>query len=578
MNLKKLLFSSLRTKLLMMFILLTVVPLIIVGFVSYSKAVAIISENAQANAQLKSTQLSQEIDGVIQDTMRFAEIGKQDNTIRFLMETEHENTYEDAKSILNMFAFYREIIPSSKYVLDISILNNKVRGISEKKGVFYVNEPVSSSIMKNEHPEVITNTIIMMTNEDGKQVISITHPIIWDITYEVIGYMTILLDTSIFDRILNDATVSSNSFLIYSEQHEQVVFSNNQNDELDLSEMITAARTGENTRLHKSLFIVTDTSEVTDWTVIGIVPEAELMKDANDIRNLIIGTVGSSIFFTITLYYYITSKLIRPIRNLMEKMKMASKGNLDVTFKNSSHDEIAELGTSFNRMIQKIKTLLVKSINEEKQLKFAELRTLQAQINPHFLYNTLDTIIWMAEAKKGTDVIAITKALSNFFRISLSKGRDVITIGQEIEHIKNYLVIQKTRYRDIFEVTFSINEELTNYMILKLTLQPLVENAIYHGLKNKRTKGQLHIECDLSKEGHISIKIIDTGIGMTEEQLTTIRNHLYQGYPLEHTKGGFGMYNVQERIRLYYGEPYGLSIESSYGIGTNVELTIPTMR
>ncbi|WP_051556668.1 sensor histidine kinase [Alkalihalobacterium bogoriense] len=578
MKIKKFLFSSLRTKLLVMFILLTVVPLILVGVVSYSKAVAIITENAHANAQLKSTQLSQDIDGIIQDTMRFAEIGKHESTVRFLMDIDNDETYNDAKTILNLFPFYREIIPSSKYVIDINIMSNKQKGISEKEGVFYREEPLSTYNNQHGIPHNITNSLITLKKEEGNGVISITHPIIWDITYEVIGHITIFLHPSIIDRTLNDTAKTTDSFLIYSEHHKEILFTKNVTNELDIEEIIAVTKAKKNDRLYNSLFIVSDTSAVTGWMVIGIVPESLLMKEANDIRNLIIGTVACSIIFTISLYYYISSMLIRPIRNLMDKMKIASKGNLDVKINKISHDEIAELGDSFNIMIHKIKSLLEKSIREEKQLKFAELRTLQAQINPHFLYNTLDTIIWMAEAKKGKDVIEITKALSHFFRLTLSQGRDVITIAQEIEHIKNYLVIQQTRYRDILELNIEVSEELNEYSILKITLQPLVENAIYHGIKNKRGKGLLQIKGGFTIEGYIQFKIIDNGIGMNEETLSKVKYHLYNGFPIESQSGGFGMYNVQERINLYYGEPFGLTIESSYQNGTTVCLTLPALR
>ncbi|MFA9556759.1 histidine kinase [Evansella sp. AB-rgal1] len=577
MKINKLQFSSLRTKLLVMFILLTVVPLIIVGMVSYSKAVEIISENAQSKVQLESTQLSQEIDGIIQDTIRFTEIGKKESTINFLMEGDDTVSYEDAKSILQLFAFYREIIPTSQHVLDISIISNRGRAISERKGVYhYLEDPTSIGL---DNTEQLTKTKITTTSVNSDPVISITRPIIWDITYEVIGYFNILLDSSIIESLLNSPIETTGTFLIYSEQNDEIIiYPSEESLPNNINEILHSSNDFETIKLNDSLFIVNHTSNVTGWNVIGLVPESVLLKGANDIKNLIIGTVASSLIFTITLYHFISARLILPIRTLKEKMKLAASGNLNAKVPNESGDEIAELGASFNIMIRKIKTLLEKSVNEEKKLKKAELKTLQAQINPHFLYNTLDTIIWMAEAKKGNDVISITKALSNFFRISLSKGKDLITIYQEIEHIKSYLVIQKTRYRDILEVTFDVNEQIYNYIILKITLQPLIENAIYHGIKNKRGKGYLHIEGDFDKHGNINFTIIDNGIGIGEQNLINIRNHLYNGYPLNNSNGGFGMYNVQERIRLYYGEPFGLTIDSKYGSGTTVSLTIPAKR
>ncbi|RKL65644.1 two-component sensor histidine kinase [Salipaludibacillus neizhouensis] len=580
MKIIALLVSSLRSKLLIMFILLTVFPLIFVGMISYGKSEKLISENAFTAAELQAAQLSQEIDVIFQDALRFTEIGKQEDTMRFLNRT-GVDTYEEAKTILSLFAFYREIIPSSKNILDVSITNHEGKTISESKGVFKKDQSELVNLVEKEVNGTSNDIKIETIIVNNIPVISITRPIIWDITYEVIGYITILLDSTVVQEKVENALIgTTGSFFITSSADEQFIFpymsdsfssSKNDNSSLKIASF-------QEDFSDRSIFTVSHTSDVTGWNIVGAAPKKEIMKDANDIRSLIIVSVLSSIMFTITLYYFISSRLIRPIRNLKEKMKQASLGDLDVKVISESSDEIADLGISFNRMITKIKSLLQNSIDEEKKLKIAELRALQAQINPHFLYNTLDTIIWSAEANKGKDVINITKALSHFFRISLSKGRDLITIEEEVKHVENYLIIQKNRYRDILDVTITINEEILNFIILKLTLQPLVENAIYHGIKNKRRKGHVQIDADYDSNGHICFCILDNGIGIKEEDLLNIRDHLDKGQTLNKADGGFGMYNIQERTKLFYGEPFGLTIDSIYGTGTTVCLTIPAKR
>ncbi|WP_416151622.1 sensor histidine kinase [Salipaludibacillus sp. HK11] len=580
MEVKKLLFSSLRTKLLIMFILLTVIPLIFVGMISYVKSVEIVSENAKATAEIEVAQLSQELDVKFQDAIRFTEITKQESTISFLNNI-NEDTYEEAKSILNMFTFYREIIPSSENILDVTIISPTGQAISESRGVYELeivplHDPQYNEVLKHPSSTIVTNT---MAGE--KNVISITRPIIWDITYEVIGFINILLDASVVEDIIEDSMIGATGSLFITSEQEELLFYLKKDESIPLSDFndsqINEFNMWENA-LDDSVFVINHTSDMTGWNLISYLPEREIMNDANEIRSLIFVSVVSSIFFTITLYYFISSKLIRPVRDLKEKMKLASSGNLDAKVVNKSSDEIADLGLSFNTMILKIKMLLQKSVEEEKQLKRAELRALQAQINPHFLYNTLDTIIWMAEDKKSKDVISVTKALSQFFRISLSKGKDLITIAEEIEHVENYLIIQKSRYRDILDVTININEEIHPFIILKLTLQPIVENAIYHGIKNKRGKGLLSIEGGMNSQGNIYINVVDNGIGMNDERLNEIRKQLTLEIPLSNNKGGFGMINVQQRIRLFYGEPFGINIESNHGIGTKVSLIIPAER
>jgi two-component system sensor histidine kinase YesM len=230
-------------------------------------------------------------------------------------------------------------------------------------------------------------------------------------------------------------------------------------------------------------------------------------------------------------------------------------------------------------MVGKIKELLDAKIEEHENLKKAELRALQAQINPHFLYNTLDTIIWMAEAKRMDQVVELVRVLSRFFRITLSKGKDWITVRDEIEHIESYLAIQKMRYRDILDYRVDVPDEMRDSQMLKLTLQPLVENALYHGIKNKRNGGSIIVR-GLRLDGDLlQIQVEDNGIGMTQEQLMQIHTLLSaEADRAVVAESGYGINNVNQRIKLYYGQEYGLTIESEYLHGTRVSLVIPLQR
>lgn len=277
--------------------------------------------------------------------------------------------------------------------------------------------------------------------------------------------------------------------------------------------------------------------------------------------------------------WVISVSISKPIHELNKMAKSIAEGNLDVRIENNSADEIAGLSMNFNIMTEKIKKLLEESIREQKNLKKAELRVMQAQINPHFLYNTLDTIVWMAEANKSEQVIKLVCALSSFFRITLSKGKDWITISDEVSHIKSYLTIQKIRYRDILDFNIEVSDEILQCTILKLTLQPLVENALYHGIKNKREGGVINIRGYKSEEDKIKIEIHDNGAGMTEQRLREVQAEL-----MEDTKEfiikdkGFGLSNVHKRIKLYYGNQYGLNIASENKKGTLVSVLIPIER
>lgn len=273
------------------------------------------------------------------------------------------------------------------------------------------------------------------------------------------------------------------------------------------------------------------------------------------------------------LVFIISDSISKPIRHLCEITKQVGKGNFTMQKIQGTGDEIATLESSFNNMLIKINKLVDNIKIKQNTLRMAELKLLQAQINPHFLYNTLDTITWMAEDGQSEEVVELVSALSQFFRVSLSKGRDYITLKQEESHIKSYLQIQQFRYADILEYEINIPQELSEIPVLKLTLQPLVENALYHGIKQKREKGKIIIEGSYNNQC-ILLKVKDNGIGMTKETLSQIEQSIKKdGSPS--LEAGFGLVNVNERIRLNYGKEYGIKIESEYHVGTTVTVNLP---
>jgi two-component system sensor histidine kinase YesM len=287
---------------------------------------------------------------------------------------------------------------------------------------------------------------------------------------------------------------------------------------------------------------------------------------------LLPGVVG----FSFLAAWIISASIYVPIKKLHDVTTTITGEDLQALVTTNNVDEITELGMSFNLMIGQIRDLLNAKILEQENLKKAELRALQAQINPHFLYNTLDTIVWMAESNKPDQVIEIVRALSSFFRIALSRGKDWISLRQEIEHVQSYLTIQKMRYRDILDYKIDVDESLLESTILKLTLQPLVENALYHGIKTKRTGGDIVVSAQRGDGDRVVLEVRDDGVGFTPYKLAQIREMLAgETDAITMKEGGFGLENVNKRIKLYYGPQYGLAIESQYRGGTKVTVTIP---
>lgn len=304
---------------------------------------------------------------------------------------------------------------------------------------------------------------------------------------------------------------------------------------------------------------------------------ADLKQKINQyIQIVIISTFIFVIGISVYLFRYglrFSKSITEPIGKLCENVKQVGKGEFTIPNIKSNYKEIDELNLGIQNMSQKISMLFESIKREEEERHRVELQLLQAQINPHFLYNTLDTIVWLVEAEKSELAVDMLTNLSVFFRTILSKGKDIIRLEEEIRHTKSYLDIQQIRYQDILEYDINLPSELNNLLIPKLSLQPLVENALYHGVKEKRGKSKIKISCTKC-ENDIFLIVSDNGIGIKKEKLKSILNSL-ESYSMEKSEQvGFGLLAVNERIKLYFGKNYGVSISSKYGQGTVAKVHI----
>jgi len=262
--------------------------------------------------------------------------------------------------------------------------------------------------------------------------------------------------------------------------------------------------------------------------------------------------------------------ITRPIAALCARVEGIDSGELEERQPIQAEEyEIRTLSEGFERMVGRLDRQIQETSRNQESLRRTELALIQAQVSPHFLYNTMDTIIWLIEAEKTQEAVEMVSSLSSFFRHSLSRGRDVITLGEEEEHVRSYLQIQQVRYKDIMRYTINLAPELGDALIPKLTLQPLVENALYHGVKLKRGPGHIYVVGRAEGED-ILLQVTDDGVGMSPERLEELRSALDRG-----ERVGFGLSTVHERVRLFFGPPSGLSISSQQGVGTTISVRIP---
>ena len=312
----------------------------------------------------------------------------------------------------------------------------------------------------------------------------------------------------------------------------------------------------------------------TGWKLVGVTPEQDSYLNTLKTKLFMVFLVGLFLLILMIINASISSRITVPIRELEKSVNALETGNLDAEVYQGGSYEIRHLGRSIGDMAKQIKVLMQDIVAEHESKRKSEFDTLQSQINPHFLYNTLDIIVWMIENEQKSEAVKVVTALARFFRISLSKGKSIITVRDELEHVRNYLMIQQMRFKNKFTYTIDAAPEVLGLASLKLMLQPLVENAIYHGMEFKDGDGIIAVTA-VQKEDGLWFTIQDNGLGMTEEQVESL---LTEHAHVSSKRGsGIGVKNVNERIRLYFGNEYGLSIESEPDEGTTIRIHLPAV-
>lgn len=307
-----------------------------------------------------------------------------------------------------------------------------------------------------------------------------------------------------------------------------------------------------------------------NWVIIGIVPTWDITQDKYYliIRIAIIGVIF--ILTSVMLTMRISRSITKPIINLKQSMECVGAGDLEVRVEVKTKDEVGALAEEFNSMIQNTSDLMESVYTEQKRKKEYELALLQSQINPHFLYNTLESICGLAILNRNDDIIDLTNELALFYRGVLSKGSRIVAIEDELDITERYLKILKVRYGDKFDYTMDVDRNIYRFATIKLILQPIVENSIYHGLKNKKGKGLLEIRGGI-EESNACIYIVDNGVGMRPEELEQIFSENTKGF----SNKSFGIKSTDERIKLYFGPEYGLRVDSVFNGGTTVKFMLP---
>ena len=575
-------FSSIQSVIFATVAVLVLSAVVIVTGVSMKFTNTSIFENSSEYTHTIIQQMNQNIDSYIDYMENIAYLISSNEDVQdYLFDEKIDN--EGRYRILNQF---QTILDSRSDIRNVGIISKNGRMLIND-GSKSVNQDLDLNTQEWYATALEKPNGPILTSSHVQHIISGERP--WVITLsrgirdrsgsgEKEGVFFIDLNYSAISELCDQSTVGTKGYafildakgnIVYHPQQQQLyneLQTENISLIMDTDEDTVLTGTGNDGKLYSI-----SRSEKTGWTVVDCTNVKELLSKSRQAQSVYVLTAIILVIVALLFSRFMARSITLPIQKLRDSMKKVQEGDFSVSdVVVDSKNEIGSLTKSFDVMTHRIHELMEQNVHEQEEKRKSELKALQSQINPHFLYNTLDSIIWMAEGKKNEEVVLMTASLARLLRQSISNEDEVVPIANEVEYARGYLTIQKMRYKDKLEFQIDVDSSILYIPLIKLVLQPIIENAIYHGLKYKESKGLLIVK-GFMKDGNAVLRVIDDGVGMDEETLA----HIYDKHKVNYHSNGVGVYNVQKRLKLYYGDDYGITYESEKGKGTTATITIP---
>ena len=575
-------FSSIQSVIFATVAVLVLSAVVIVTGVSMKFTNTSIFENSSEYTHTIIQQMNQNIDSYIDYMENIAYLISSNEDVQdYLFDEKIDN--EGRYRILNQF---QTILDSRSDIRNVGIISKNGRMLIND-GSKSVNQDLDLNTQEWYATALEKPNGPILTSSHVQHIISGERP--WVITLsrgirdrsgsgEKEGVFFIDLNYSAISGLCDQSTVGTKGYafildakgnIVYHPQQQQLyneLQTENISLIMDTDEDTVLTGTGNDGKLYSI-----SRSEKTGWTVVDCTNVKELLSKSRQAQSVYVLTAIILVIVALLFSRFMARSITLPIQKLRDSMKKVQEGDFSVSdVVVDSKNEIGSLTKSFDVMTHRIHELMEQNVHEQEEKRKSELKALQSQINPHFLYNTLDSIIWMAEGKKNEEVVLMTASLARLLRQSISNEDEVVPIANEVEYARGYLTIQKMRYKDKLEFQIDVDSSILYIPLIKLVLQPIIENAIYHGLKYKESKGLLIVK-GFMKDGNAVLQVIDDGVGMDEETLA----HIYDKHKVNYHSNGVGVYNVQKRLKLYYGEDYGITYTSELGKGTTATITIP---
>lgn len=578
-------FRSIQNAIFLVMALLVLSAIGIVTVISLNFTRTSIYENTITYTRQLTGQVNGDIDSYINYMENISSMLAENSDVQKFLFGSGIQAEEAGEQLMSQFA---TVLNSRSDIYNLGILQANGKALFNK-GNSYINSYVDISQLAWYKEAVENKDSICLSSAHVQHVISGERP--WVITLSRYipdqtgkkegGVLFVDLNYSAIRKLCDDSSVGKKGYIFIIDKEGNIVYHPQQQqlyNELqteNIEEVMNC--TSDYLELgkgdSKKLYTVSR-SEKTGWTVVSCSYTSELLKRSNQAQELYMLMAVILVAVALIISSIVSKGITRPIHKLQSSMALIQEGDFQAgNVEVDSRNEIGSLTETFNVMTQKIQELMVQIIEEQQAKRKSELKALQSQINPHFLYNTLDSIIWMAEEGKNEEVVVMTASLAKLFRQIISNEEEEISIFQEVEYCRNYLIIQKMRYKDKLEFEIDLDPDIKGEKIIKLVLQPLIENAIYHGLKYKESKGMLILK-GYGLEDDIIFEIIDNGVGMDQDTM----EHIFERHKVNYRSNGVGVYNVERRIKLSYGQEYGISYKSKLGEGTVATVKIPKER
>ncbi|WP_314590373.1 sensor histidine kinase [Paenibacillus terrigena] len=558
------------------FILITVVTVLIVSFMLYNKFSNTAEDTAELNMGQVVEQVKYNLEMYVKNLTSIFEVVEEtiDRSSSFsspILEEQLNSIMKTREDLISIAVFTRD----GKRVVNIPKLAMRPNTLLQRQSWFYsaLENPEKLSV-SSPHIQNLFKTQYRWAVSLSKQIAYQQHGM------DNKGVLVVDMNFKTIDELSRQVVFGKRGYVYIIDSYGNIVYHPQQQlihaglKYEDLERVLTYSYGSYQDELDGEQRMITiKTVNPIGWKVIGVAYKDELLTTKSELGTFLLWFLIVVIIFVLLLAIFVSARISSPIQRLAKSVKMLGEGHLNTPIPVSGIYEVEELSRRYHVMLQQIRHLMDQIIVEQEAKRKSELDVLQAQINPHFLYNTLNSVIRLVEKGQSGEAVSAITSLSRFFRISLSKGKNFITVQEELEHVRHYLIIQTIRYKNKFHYTIEAEEQVLPCLSMKLILQPIVENAIVHGIEQMADKGMIRIVAKVD-DGKLLFEIMDNGLGMSQNVMDRLLLH-----EVPNSQGsGVGVRNVNQRIHLHYGSEYGIQFDSELEEGTTVRISLPLER